>query len=104
MISQRQLELALKKQRLQYRCAEQRRELARGLMPLLPAFALAETVRSGVRWAREHPALSAGMLVAIIVAKPRFAMRWARRAWLTWQAWCKLRQMTSTEQPSQATN
>ena len=98
----RLLELALKKQRLQYRSAEQRRELARGLMPLVPAFALVETVRSWARWVREHPAISAGVLVAIFVTRPRSAVRWARRTWWAWQTWSKLRLMTTTRQPPQA--
>lgn len=99
MISQRQLELALKKQRLQYRCAEQRRELVRGLVPLMPVFAVAETVRRGAHWVRTHPAISAGLAAAIIVAKPRMAMRWVQRAWLAWQAWRKLRLLTTPGQP-----
>lgn len=103
MNSQYRLELALKKQRLQFRCVEQRRELAQDLMPLLPVFAFAETVRNGTRWVREHPAISVGVLVAIFVAKPRFALRWARRAWLAWQGWRKLRLLVTTqEQPPQA--
>ena len=103
MNTQRQIELALKKQRLQFRCAEQRRELAQGLMPLVPAFALAETIRNGARWVREHPAISAGVLAAFFVAKPRVAVRWARRAWLAWQVWRKLRlQVMASGQPPQA--
>lgn len=101
MISHRQMELALKKQRLQYRCAEQRRELARGLAPLLPVFALAETVRSAARWIQGHPAISAGVLVALCAARPHAAARWARRAWLAWQAWRRLRLATGTSRPPQ---
>ena len=92
----RLLELALKKQRLQYRSAEQRRELARGLMPLVPVFAVADTARSWARRVREHPAISMGVVVAILVAKPRMVVRWARRTWWAWQAWRKLRLVTTT--------
>lgn len=101
-MNNRQLELALLKQRLQYRSAEQRQELARGLKPLVPALVIAEAVRSGARWVREHPAISTGLLVAIAVAKPRVAARWARRGWLAWQAWRKLRLMGSQASSRQA--
>ena len=98
----RLLELALKKQRLQSRSAEQRHELAQGLMPLVPFFAVAEKARSWARWVSEHPAISAGVLVAIFATRPRIAMRWARRTWWAWQAWRKLRLMTTARQPTQA--
>lgn len=99
MNNQRQLELALKKQRLRYRCAEQRQALARELAPLATVFSVAEAIRGGVRWVGEHPAVATGLLVAVVVAKPRAALRWARRGWLVWQFWRKLRQMSAPPKP-----
>jgi hypothetical protein len=85
----RQLELALKKQRLQFRSAEQRRQLAASAAALTPVFLVAEYFRTGVRWVRSHPAITVGTLVALFVAKPRLVFRWGRRAWLVWLAWRK---------------
>lgn len=101
-MNNRLLELALQKQRLQYRSGEQRQELAKGLKPLASVFSVAEAVRGGVRWVHEHPAISTGVLVAIIVARPRIAVRWARRAWLAWQVWRKVRRMGSPPGSHQA--
>lgn len=102
MSSNRQIELALKKQRLQYRCAEQRREIARHLRPMIPYFAIAERVRGGSRWVREHPAISIGVLLAFCAAKPRLAVRWARRVWVAWRGWRKLKSMAVSVKSVQA--
>ena len=85
----RLLELALKKQRLQFRSAEQRRQLVESTAVLMPVFSAAEYCRSGIRWVRDHPAVTVGALIALLVAKPRMALRWGRRAWLVWLAWRK---------------
>ena len=94
-----QHKLALKKQRLLYRCDEQRRELKRNSASLVAAFSIAETLSGGVRWARGHPLLIAGLMATVVVAKPRRALRWVRRAWL---AWLTLRRLIPEKKPATA--
>jgi hypothetical protein len=86
-MSARLLELALKKQRLQFRSdllREQWREHARGLAP---AFVAADRVQAGFAWMQRHPAVLVGAGVAIAVARPRAAWRWFKRGVLAWQFW-----------------
>lgn len=84
------LELALKKQRLQFRSDALRTELARQAHALEPAFDAADRVREAARWIGRHPQLVVGATVALLVARPRAAWRWARRAFVGWQAWRRI--------------
>ena len=98
-MNQQQVDLALKKQRLQFRCAEQRRQLALDATAVLPVFNAAEHVRSGMRWVREHPAIVTAALVTILVARPRAVLRWSRRGWMGWMAWRKWNEPDAKNQP-----
>ncbi len=84
------LELALKKQRLQIASAGLRDEFGRCAAGLAPVFSGADCVVEGARWARRNPQIVAAATVALIVARPKRAWRWARRAFFGWQAWRKL--------------
>ncbi len=91
-MSARLLELALKKQRLQFRSdllREQWRGYARGLAP---AFGAADQVRAGYLWLRQHPEVVVGAGVAVVVARPRAVWRWLKRGVIAWQLWRKGRQ------------
>jgi hypothetical protein len=80
----RHLEIALKKQRLQFRAEMQRENMMRRLEGFESVLDIADTVREQFRWARENaPLLSAGLLI-LVLRKPRRAFRLARRAWLGW--------------------
>jgi hypothetical protein len=83
----RQSELAQKKQRLLLRSAEQRRQLVSHATALRPVFDGAENIRNGLYWMRTHPVAMIGVLVAVMVARPRTLIRWARRGWVVWLAW-----------------
>lgn len=85
------LELALKKQRLQLQCAAQREALAVAGVALAPVFALADGVRAGARWVARHPEWLAGIVVALLVIRPRAVFRWARRGFFGWQLWRRVR-------------
>ena len=97
-MNQQLFELALKKQRLQFRSAEQRRQLTLDAAALLPAFGVAEYLRTSLRWLREHPAIVAASLVTIVVARPRTVLRWSRRGWLAWLAWRRWNDATGKDQ------
>jgi len=86
----RDIELALKKQRLQLRSAALREQMAEQAKVLDPVFLAADRVGNAIGWLRRHPELIVAALVAIAVARPRRAFRWARRAFFAWQTWRRL--------------
>lgn len=87
----RQIELALKKQRLQMRSAVLREQLSRYATMARPAFAFADRGRATWRWLRRHPIIPVAISVALLVARPYAALRWAQRGFLAWQAVRKVR-------------
>jgi hypothetical protein len=89
------LELALKKQRLQFVSESLRKDFGDHAAGLRPLFSGADFAVEGVRWARRNPQIVVAAGVALLVARPRRAWRWARRAFFGWQAWQKLRDFAS---------
>jgi hypothetical protein len=83
--------LALKKQRLQFRSAALRHELAQDCSAFVPVFETADKVRAGAAWLRAHPQILAGIAVVLLVARPKAALRWGRRGFFAWQTWRRLR-------------
>ncbi|MBI4997406.1 MAG: hypothetical protein HZC22_11025 [Rhodocyclales bacterium] len=86
-MTSRAIELALKKQRLQFKSdllRDQWRAHARGLAPV---FGAADRVRAGVAWLRRHPEALVGVGVAVVVARPRTVWRWLKRGVVAWQFW-----------------
>lgn len=90
-MSSRQVELALKKQRLQIRSAVLREDFAAYAAGLQPALALVDRGRSALRWLRRHPLLPMVAMVALLVSHPRAALRWVQRGFFAWQTLSKLR-------------
>lgn len=85
------LELALKKQRLQIAGDGLREDFGRYAAGLAPVFGAADCVTDGIRWLRRNPQLVVVTGVALVVARPKRAWRWGRRALLVWQGWRKLK-------------
>jgi len=83
------IELALQKQRLQLKSAEQRGELMAAVARLAPAFAVVDGVQDGFRWLRRHPEWLAGGLVTLLVVRPSAVLRLAERGFFAWQLWRK---------------
>ena len=94
------LELALKKQRLQIASDALRDDLGRYATGLRPLFSGADLAVDGVRWARRNPQFVVAAGVALLVARPKRAWRWARRAFFGWQAWRKLRELVERRAPA----
>lgn len=92
----RYLELALKKQRLQLRAQQERERFLDGLGRV-------EQLERGVHrlhelgaWMRQHAplvSLAAGLL---LLARPRWVLRIARRGWLGWLAYRRVKGMLQT--------
>ena len=93
------LELALKKQRLQIASDALRDDLGRYATGLRPLFSGADLAVDGVRWARRNPQFVVAAGVALLVARPKRAWRWACSAFFGWQMWQKLRQFIPSRLP-----
>ncbi len=84
-----QVQLLLRKQRLQWRIAEQRSACVSLLREVEGAAAIVERARSlGARLrglCRAHAAELAVLGATLLVWRPRRALRWLRRAWWLWR-------------------
>ncbi|MGE5467881.1 MAG: YqjK family protein [Ignavibacteria bacterium] len=86
-----EVEFALKKQRLQYRSAELRAEIAAYAHGVTPVLRAGDAVVEGMNWIKRHPEVIAAAGIGLVVARPRGALRWARRGLAAWQAWGRVR-------------
>ena len=89
------VELALRKQRLQLRSAEARDALVRNAQALTPVFRGVDRVVDGVLWARDNAPILSGVAIFVLVARPRAALRWARRGWVGWQLFRRVQKLVS---------
>ena len=94
------LELALKKQRLQIASEGLRGDFGRHAAGLMPIFSGADFAVDGARWMRRNTQIVIAAGVALLVARPKRAWRWARRAFFGWQAWRKLRELVERRAPA----
>ncbi len=93
MNEDRAFALALRQQQLLARSAELRARVAVEIAPLKQRLSTVDRVRSAVSrgwlWLRRHPEVPAGLALAVVVMRPKRALRWGwrwgRRAWLGWQ-------------------
>jgi hypothetical protein len=95
-MTDRAIELALKKQRLQMQSAQLRDEMADYGRGIEPVFSLADLTHDAWIWIKQRPAIPLAVAVALMVARPRFVLRWGRRAWLGWQAVQRWRALAGT--------
>jgi len=100
-MSTARIDLALKKQRLQFRSSALRNELAGHATFFTPLFAAGDKVREGARWLQRNPEVMVAAGVALVVARPRNVFRWARRGVVAWQAWGRLNAWIDTRRGTQ---
>lgn len=90
----REIELALKRGRLQERIAGQRTMLATQAAPVVAALASADRAvamgRAGIAYVKRHPVAVGAAIVVLAVLRPRRVWRWGRRAFVAWGLWNKL--------------
>ena len=80
----RQVDLALRKQKLQMHAAAQRADLSQRLAGIDGALDRVDSLRDNLAWAKDKiPLLSVALLV-VLAAKPKLTLRLAKRAWLGW--------------------
>ena len=78
----RQVELALRKQKLQLRAEAQRADITQRLAGIDGALDRVDALRDHLAWAKDKvPVLSVALLV-VLAARPRLTLRLARRAWV----------------------
>lgn len=87
------VELALRKQRLQLRAADQRAALVRYAGGVQPVLRGVDRIADGIRWSRDHAPILSGIGVFLLVARPRATLRWARRGWVGWQVARRVRNL-----------
>ena len=80
----RQIDLALRKQKLQMQAAAQRTDMTRRLAGIDGTLDRLDSVRDNLAWAKDKiPLLSVALLV-VLAAKPKLTLRLAKRAWVGW--------------------
>lgn len=80
----RQIDLALRKQKLQMRADAQRTDITRRLAGIDGALDRVDSLRDNLAWAKDKiPVLSVALIV-VLAAKPRLTLRLAKRAWVGW--------------------
>jgi hypothetical protein len=78
-------ELSRRQQQLLIRSAELRVALAQQAQVLQAPLALADHVRTGVLWLRDHPQWPIGALILLALKRPRRTLRWAARLGWGWR-------------------
>ena len=95
-MNQRDLDLALKKQRLVLRSAALRVHPGRELGAVKPLFSSADRVREAAHWLRQHLHLVSLAAAVVALVRPRLVFRWGRRGFVLWQTLSKLRRRLAT--------
>jgi hypothetical protein len=88
------VELALRKQRLQLRSAEEREALVEHARAFAPVFSGSTVSPTACAGRGQRPILS-GVAIFVLVARPRAALRWARRGWVGWQLFRRVQKLVS---------
>jgi hypothetical protein len=94
-MTNRQIELALKRGRLQERIASQRASLAIQVRPVLHTLETADQglalARTGLAYVKRHPGQVGITFAVLAILRPARVWRWGRRAFVAWGIWKKLR-------------
>ncbi|MBL8446454.1 MAG: YqjK-like family protein [Zoogloeaceae bacterium] len=90
-MNEKTLELALRKQALQFRIQAQREQWAATVNAVDGALDKASRLRGGLDWLRQNAPILSAAAVVLLVVRPRQTLRWARRLVLAWQIYRKLR-------------
>lgn len=85
-----QVELALRKQRLQFDVERQREALVAGFERIESVLDIVDRARDQARGLRDHVPLLSALAFAIVLLRPRLALRVARRAWFGWVLYRRL--------------
>ena len=87
----RLMELALRKQHLQFTSDRLRSQLVQSAAIVPPVCHGIDRIVDGWHWLKARPAIPVGVGVALVVARPRSVWRWLRRGFAAWQTWRRAR-------------
>ncbi|MBL8450379.1 MAG: YqjK-like family protein [Dechloromonas sp.] len=90
-MSDRRIELALRRGELRARCARQREDLAQSVWPIESALAGVDRLVAAGRWVKANPKPVAAFALALLAARPSRAWRWAKRSFFLWRGWRSLK-------------
>jgi len=76
---------AQRREQLLIRSTVLRARVAQDARVLEAPLAVADRVRDGVLWLRNHPEWGIGAVVLLVLLKPRAALGWAARGWAAWR-------------------
>jgi hypothetical protein len=83
-------ELRLRREHLLLRSELLRDSLALQSLRIAPPFGWVDQGVRGLRWLRANPEWPVGLVLVLVVARPRRVLRWSRRslwAWALWRQW-----------------
>ena len=83
--------LTRRQQQLLIRSAELRVTLAQQAQVLQAPLAVADQVRAGTQWLRQHPQWPLGAALVLALKRPRRALGWASRLWGGWRVYLRAR-------------
>lgn len=89
------IELAAKRGELKAKIAMQRDAVAQHVWPVSSALGAADRTLAVIGWIKRHPGALAAAVAAIVVAKPKRALRWGQRGFFLWKSWRALRSRLS---------
>lgn len=95
-------ELARRQQQLLVRSAVLRATMAHQAQALKPPLALADQVRAGVQWLRQHPLLPLAAVALLGLKRPQTILRWLPRllgGWGLYQRGREWLDSTANKQP-----
>jgi YqjK-like protein len=90
-MADRYRELELERERLLARSGQLRVQLGAQSSVLRNPLTLADKVRAGARWLRQHPEVPLGALAVLVVLRPVRLVRWSGRLLWGWQLWRRAR-------------
>ena len=85
MISERELDLVLRRQRAQLRSAALRSQLAEQAVALQAPLAAADRIRDGAHWLYRQRGWVLGGALVLLALRPRRAWRVLRWSWWLWR-------------------
>ena len=89
-------ELVVRQQRLLLRSAQLRLALAAQVQVLKGPLAVADQARSGLKWLYNNPRWPLGVLLVLLVLRPRRIVLWGGRAWWAWASFKRVRNGLTT--------
>lgn len=86
-MNRRLAQIHARRERLVVKAAAQRDEVALLLAPWAGPLALADKGVAAAAYVHAHPGLVLVAVAALVVASPKRALRWARRAYVAWRGY-----------------